>query len=109
VARHLTEPECQLPDGTYTTEVRATDDLEAQATVNGPPIVIQAMVPAKDTWQGHMMAGRLRIYQAPCPSIGFGACDAAFPAILQEHGFSPFDLFRRATSNDWFVNPGNIP
>jgi poly(hydroxyalkanoate) depolymerase family esterase len=101
--------ECQLPDGTYTTEVRATDDLEAQATVNGPPIVIQAMVPAKDTWQGHMMAGRLRIYQAPCPSVGFGACDAAFPAILQEHGFSPFDLFRRATSNDWFVNPGNIP
>ena len=101
--------ECELPDATYTTEVQATDDLGAQATMNGPSVVVQTTLSVNATWQGHMAAGRLRIYQAPCPSFGFGACDAAFPAILQEHGFSPFDLFRRGSSNDWFMNPGNIP
>lgn len=101
--------ECGLPDGAYTTEVQATDDLNAVTTVSGPSVQVRTTVPETANWQGHMTAGRLRIYQAPCPSVGFGTCDAAFPAILGQHGFAPFDLFHRPASNDWFLNPGNIP
>lgn len=101
--------ECRLPDGTYTTQVRATDDLGATATADGQDLVVQAVQSVSANWQKHMEDGRLRIYQAPCPSVGFGACDAAFPAIFLEHQFSPFDLFRRATSNDWYLDPAHIP
>lgn len=100
--------QCGLPDGNYATEVRATDDLNAQTTVSGAPVEVRTRVSAKATWLGHMQAGRLRLYQPPCPSIGFGACDAPFPAILSAHGASAFDLFRRATADDWFLNPGNV-
>jgi poly(hydroxyalkanoate) depolymerase family esterase len=100
--------ECGLPDGAYATEVRATDNLNAQTTVSGPSIEVETRDSANATWLDHMAAGRLRLYQAPCPSIGFGACDAAFPTILATHGSSAFDLFRRATSDDWFLNPGNV-
>jgi poly(hydroxyalkanoate) depolymerase family esterase len=100
--------ECGLADGTYATEVRATDDLNAHTTVSGPRVEVRTQVSANATWLGHMQARRLRLYQAPCASIGFGACDAAFPTILANHGSSAFDLFRRATSDDWFLNPGNL-
>jgi hypothetical protein len=100
--------ECGLADGTYAMEVRATDDLNARTTVSGPRVEVRTRVSANATWLGHMQAGRLRLYQAPCPSTGFGACDAAFPTILANHGSSAFELFRRATSDDWFLNPGNI-
>ena len=53
--------------------------------------------------------GRLRTYASPCPSVGFGTCDAAFAAIHGAHGFADFELFRAAASEDWFVDPGNIP
>lgn len=101
--------ECRLPDGTYTTQVRATDDLGATATTDGQNLVVQAVQSVTANWQKHMEDGRLRIYQAPCPSVGFGACDAAFPAIFLEHQSSPFDLFRRTTSNDWYLDPAHIP
>jgi hypothetical protein len=98
-----------MPDGTYTTEVQARDDLQDVTTARGSDAVVQAKPSVEATWLDHMSAGRLRLYQAPCPSVGFGACDAAFPAILQEHGTGPFKLFHRATSNDWYLNPANIP
>src|SRR3954468_3565905 len=80
------------------------------SSVRGSPdAVVQAKPSAEANWQAHMSAGRLRLYQAPCPSVGFGACDAAFPAILQEHGSDPFKLFHRTSSNDWYLNPANIP
>jgi hypothetical protein len=101
--------ECRLPDGTYTTEVQARDDLQEVASVRGSDAVVQATPSVEATWLDHMSAGRLRLYQAPCPNVGFGTCDAAFPAILQEHGTGPFKLFHRATSSDWYLNPANIP
>jgi poly(hydroxyalkanoate) depolymerase family esterase len=102
--------ECRLPDGSYATEVQVKDDQQAITSVRGSPdAVVQAKPSAEANWQAHMSAGRLRLYQAPCPSVGFGACDAAFPAILQEHGSDPFKLFHRTSSNDWYLNPANIP
>jgi hypothetical protein len=102
--------ECRLPDGSYATEVQVKDDQQAITSVRGSPdAVVQAKPSAEANWQAHMSAGRLRLYQAPCPSVGFGACDAAFPAILQEHGSDPFKLFHRTNSNDWYLNPANIP
>ncbi|HYI72443.1 MAG TPA: hypothetical protein VEX87_21980 [Skermanella sp.] len=61
------------------------------------------------TWLEHQSAGRLRVYLAPCPSVGFGTCDAAFPQIFQANGFNPFPLFSRAGGTDWFLDPANIP
>ena len=102
--------ECGLPDGTYTAQVRARDDLGDTATADWEEeLVVAAMQSTSGNWQEHMTAGRLRLYQAPCPSIGFGACDAAFPAIFLEHQSSPFDLFRRTASNDWYLDPTHIP
>jgi hypothetical protein len=101
--------ECRLPDGTYTTEVQARDDLQDVTIVRGSDAVVQAKPSNEATWLDHMSAGRLRLYQAPCANVGFGVCDAAFPAILQEHGNEPVKLFHRATSNDWYLNPANIP
>ncbi|HEX2724745.1 MAG TPA: hypothetical protein VHN20_02875, partial [Beijerinckiaceae bacterium] len=59
-------------------------------------------------WQEHMTKGRLRIYQTPCPSVGFGACDAPFPTIFLAHQFSSFELFRRTGASDWYMDPVNI-
>jgi poly(hydroxyalkanoate) depolymerase family esterase len=102
--------ECRLPSGTYTAQVRAKDDLNAIATANVQgELVVRAFESERDTWQGHLAAGRLRVYEAPCPSFGFGACDTAFPAIFQAHRFSAFDLFRRRASNDWYLDPAQVP
>jgi poly(hydroxyalkanoate) depolymerase family esterase len=101
--------ECRLPDGSYATEVRVKDDLEAVSAVRGPDATVRAKPSIEAIWLDHMSASRLRLYQAPCSSVGFGACDAAFPTILQEHGSVPFKLFHRAGSDDWYVNPANIP
>jgi hypothetical protein len=61
------------------------------------------------TWQEHQVDGRIRVYRAPCPNIGFGTCDAGFPQIFQTNSFNPFPVFRRAGGNDWFLDPANIP
>jgi len=90
-------------------EVTAADVLGATATVSGPPATVAARVAARGTWLDHLREGRLRTYASPCPSIGFGTCDAAFAAIHGAHGFADFELFRAAASEDWFVDPGNIP
>ena len=100
---------CGLPDGAHPVEVTATDVLGATATVSGPPATVAARVAARGTWLDHLREGRLRTYASPCPSVGFGTCDAAFAAIHGAHGFADFELFRAAASNDWFVDPGNIP
>ena len=101
--------ECRLPNGTYTVQVRATDDLGATGEAEQTGLQVNATESANANWQGHMASGRLRVYQAPCPSVGFGACDEAFPGILSRHQFSPFDLFRRPNSNDWYLDPADIP
>ena len=55
-----------------------------------------------------MSAGRLRVYGAPCRSVGFGACDSGFAELFLAHQFSPFPLHRRPPSTDWYVDPQNI-
>ena len=100
---------CGLPDGVHPVEVTATDVLGAPATVSGPPATVAARVAARGTWLDHLREERLRVYASPCPSVGFGTCDAAFATIHGAHGFADFELFRAAASEDWFVDPGNIP
>lgn len=58
-------------------------------------------------WRTHVSRNRLRVYLAPCPSVGFGACDAGFGELLLAHSDRPFALHRRPPSNDWFVDPEN--
>ena len=101
--------ECQIPPGSYTVRVRATDDLGATAFATGPALKVEDLQAVTATWQEHQVDGRIRVYQAPCRNIGFGTCDAGFPEIFQTHGFTPFPVFRRAGGNDWFLDPANIP
>jgi poly(hydroxyalkanoate) depolymerase family esterase len=101
--------ECRLPGGTYTVQVRATDDLGATGEAERSGLQVDGIVPVSANWQEHMAKGRLRIYQAPCPSIGFGACDEPFPTLFLKHQFSTFNLFHRPGSNDWYVDPAHIP
>lgn len=101
--------ECRLPSGTYTVQVRATDDLGATGEAERSSLQVSGIVPVNANWQQHMTEGRLRIYQAPCPSVGFGACDEPFPAIFLKHQLSSFDLFRRPSSNGWYLDPAHIP
>jgi poly(hydroxyalkanoate) depolymerase family esterase len=101
--------ECALPAGSYTTKAQATDNAGAKSElVSGPDVNVSAVQSITANWQAHMSAGRLRVYMAPCASIGFGACDQGFADIFLANQFNPFPLHRKAQSNDWFVQPGNI-
>ena len=102
--------ECGLPSGTYATQARATDVLGARSTVvSGPGANVSAVEVVTSNWQVHMGAGRLRVYGARCPSMGFGACDAGFSEIFLANQFNPFPLQRKAASPDWYVHRENIP
>ena len=101
--------ECGLPGGTYATRAEATDDDGARsAAATGPSATVSALETVSAGWQAHMNAGRLRVYGAPCRSLGFGACDSGFAELFLAHQFKPFPLHRRPPSTDWFVDPQNI-
>ena len=101
--------ECGLPGGTYATRAEATDDDGARSAVaTGPSATVSALETVSADWQAHMNAGRLRVYGAPCRSVGFGACDSGFAELFLAHQFNPFPLHRRPPSTDWFVDPQNI-
>ncbi|MGH8651616.1 MAG: hypothetical protein ACREYE_05285 [Gammaproteobacteria bacterium] len=100
--------ECGLTAGTYTTQARATDNSGKTTTVAGRTVEIKALDMATGNWQEHMQAGRLRVYSAPCPTIGFGACDAGFNTTFLAHEFNTFALFKDPASNDWYVDPSRI-
>ena len=100
--------ECNLPAGTYTTQAEAFDGLgERSDSVSGPSATVSNLEAATADWQVHMREGRLRVYGAPCSSIGFGACDAGFSQIFLAHSFNAFPLHRKPPSTDWFVDPQN--
>jgi hypothetical protein len=99
-----------LAGGTYSTQARATDILGARSViVSGPPANVSDVEIATGNWQVHMSAGRLKVYQAPCRNVGFGACDIGFSEIFLANQFNPFDLHRRAPSSDWYVRGESIP
>ena len=60
-------------------------------------------------WQSHVDAHRIRVYGAPCPSIGFGACDAGFSEIYLANQSNAFPLMRKGISSDWYLHKENIP
>jgi poly(hydroxyalkanoate) depolymerase family esterase len=102
--------ECALPPGTYTTDAQATDTAGAKSpVVSGPDVSVSDVQSIAANWQAHMSAGRLRVYLAPCGSVGFGACDQGFSEIFLANQFNPFPLHHKATSSDWFVRRENIP
>jgi len=102
--------ECSLPGGTYSTQVQATDAGGAKSTlVSGPTATVSDLQVVTANWQVHMSAGRLRVYLAPCHSVGFGTCDAGFADIFLANQFNPFPLHRKASAADWFLHPENIP
>ena len=102
--------ECGLPAGAYSTQAQATDALGAKSTiVSGPVANVSDLEVFTANWQVHMNAGRLRVYGARCPSIGFGACDVGFLEIFSANQFNPFPLQRKAASPDWYVHRENIP
>jgi hypothetical protein len=101
--------ECGLPSGTYTTRAEATDDDGARsAAFSGPSATVSSLETVSDTWQLHMSAGRLRVYGAPCRSVGFGTCDTGFAELFLAHHFTPFALHRRPPATDWYADPQNI-
>jgi poly(hydroxyalkanoate) depolymerase family esterase len=100
--------DCGLTAGTYTTKAKATDNGGKSTIVAGESVEVKALEVAMSNWQEHMQAGRLRVYGAPCPSVGFGACDAGFDTIFLTHSFNSFALFKHPTSNDWYLDPGRI-
>ena len=102
--------ECGLPVGTYSTQAQATDSLGVKSTiVSGPSANVSDLEIVTANWQVHMNAGRLRVYGARCPSIGFGACDVGFAEIFLANQSNPFPLLRKAASTDWYVHRENIP
>jgi poly(hydroxyalkanoate) depolymerase family esterase len=101
--------ECGLPGGTYATRAVATDDDGAQSmAATGPSVTVSPLETASANWQAHMSAGRLRVYLAPCRSVGFGACDSGFAELFVAHQFNPFPLHRRPPSTDWYEDPQNV-
>jgi len=101
--------ECGLPGGTYSTQVQASNRLGAKsAIVSGPNATVSDLQVVTANWQMHMSEGRLRVYLAPCVSVGFGSCDAAFSEIFLANQFNPFPLHRKATAADWFLHPENV-
>jgi hypothetical protein len=91
--------ECGLPSGIYSTQAQATDNLGTTSDiVSGPSANVSDIEVVTANWQTHMSAGRLRVYRAPCLTIGFGACDAGFSEIFLTNQFNPFPLQRKATS-----------
>jgi hypothetical protein len=102
--------ECGLPGGTYATRAEATDDEGARSTVaTGPSATVSPLETVSADWEAHMSAGRLRVYGAPCRSVGFGACDSGFAELVLAQQFNPFPLHRRPPSTDWYVvDPQNI-
>jgi hypothetical protein len=102
--------ECGLPGGTYSTRAQATDRAGAPSSVSsGPDVTVSNLQAVTANWQVHMSAGRLRVYMAPCASVGFGSCDQGFSEIFLANQFNPFPLHRKATSKDWYVRPESIP
>jgi hypothetical protein len=102
--------ECGLPGGTYSTRAQATDRAGATSPVSsGPDVSVSNLQAVTANWQVHMSAGRLRVYLAPCASVGFGSCDQGFSEIFLANQFNPFPLHRKATSKDWYVRPEIIP
>jgi hypothetical protein len=101
--------ECGLPGGSVTTRAEATDNLGATSgVVVGPSATVSGVVGIIADWLTHMGAGRLRVYGAPCASIGFGACDADFSRIFLANQFNPFPLHHRPPSTDWFIDLENV-
>jgi poly(hydroxyalkanoate) depolymerase family esterase len=102
--------ECGLPGGTYATRAQATDRAGATSSVSsGPDVTVSNLQAVTANWQAHMSAGRLRVYLAPCASVGFGSCDQGFAEIFLANQFNPFPLHRKATSKDWYVRRESIP
>lgn len=101
--------ECGIAPGTYSTQAQATNSFGAiGAVVSGQNASVSDVEVVTANWQSHMSAGRLRVYGAPCSSIGFGACDVGFSEIFLANQFNPFSLQRKVTSSDWYVHPENI-
>lgn len=100
---------CGLPDGVHATAAAATDTLGARGEASGPDAVVAARIAARGDWLDHLAAQRLRLYAAPCPSVGFGTCDRSFAALHAAHGFAAFDLYRGEGSQDWYADPANVP
>ncbi len=101
--------ECDLPGGIYSTAAEATDTLGAKSRVTGPDASVDDLQSVTSDWQAHMAAGRIRIYAAPCPSVGFGTCDAQFSEIFLAHQFNSFSLHKKAQSDNWYLDVENMP
>jgi len=101
--------ECGLPGGIYSTAAEAADTLGAKSRVTGPDASVDDLQSVTAEWQNHMAAGRIRIYAAPCPSVGFGACDAQFSEIFLAHQFNSFPLHKKAQSDNWYLDVENMP
>jgi poly(hydroxyalkanoate) depolymerase family esterase len=107
---NYTFQECGLPGATYSTQAQAIDRLGAKSLlVSGPTATVSDVQAITADWQTHMSAGRLRVYLAPCTSVGFGACDTGFSEIFLANQFNQFPLHRKANATDWFVHVENIP
>jgi hypothetical protein len=107
--RDFSYQECGLPGGSYATRAVATDDQGLKSTDAGPTVEVAALDSVAANWQGHMAAGRIRVYGSQCANFGFGTCDAAFADIFLRHQFNPFALHRRPAASDWYENAANVP
>ena len=106
---NYTYQECGLPGGVYATVAEATDGQGVETRATGADATVEDLQTVTTDWQTHMTAGRIRVYSAPCPSVGFGACDAPFASLFLAHQFNPFPLYSRVTSVDWYASVEHLP
>ncbi|HET6522166.1 MAG TPA: Ig-like domain-containing protein, partial [Geminicoccaceae bacterium] len=100
--------ECGLPGGAYATAVRAVDAAGAETLVAGPVRQVPGLEEVTATWQGHMAAGRLKVYLSPCPAVGFGFCDASFPTAFSRFGAAAFPAYHAPGAPLWYLDPANV-
>jgi poly(hydroxyalkanoate) depolymerase family esterase len=100
--------ECGLPGGVYSTAAEATDRQGVKSRASGSEVSVDDVQSVTADWQAHMAAGRIRVYAAPCPSVGFGTCDAQFSEIFLVHQFNSFPLHKKARSDTWYLNVENM-
>jgi poly(hydroxyalkanoate) depolymerase family esterase len=101
-------------DRRYTPVVRVVLDDGTTQSAAGPAFAVgePPEEPVVDTVRGnfqeHILAGRIAVQRPPCV-LGLGACDADFNTLFFRHGLEPFALHNPASTNQWYLDPANIP
>lgn len=99
---------CGLPNSTYTTAVRATDEGGESVQVSGAtiPAYVRAV---SSKLSDHILSRRLRLYSPPCANNGMGACDETLTSIVMKYPYDSFKLFSPGNDIWYFYRENALP